>query len=588
MRISVPSLQLLANTWWQTFQRFPLQILSAIIGTAALWIALEQTHDSGWEKIIARTVMMSALAVPSLVAAQVFGESRGWAKSKIWVLLVAVVALLGIYWFLIDPKSRVFDNLQIPRFAALLAVAHLAVTFAPFLHRREPTEDFWEYNKQLFANWLTGAALGGVIYVGLTAALAAVDNLFEIHLDGKNYGRLFFFIAGVFHPAYFLSRFPKDFEFDSSEVRFFEVFRNLCKFILIPIVALYFLILYAFTAKILVAWTLPNGWVSSLVLGFAGAGILAWLLNFMLPKIDSGSIVGNFKKYFWWVLLPMIGLLFVAIGRRIMEYGITEERFMVAHLGAWLLICAVFFTLIKSSDIKFIPLSLAAFLLVAVFGPFSAFESAKRSQKKELSKLLTANGLLENGKAKPAERGQLSAEISTRLHSTIQFFEQREALDLVKTFFPDTISTSSSYSFTNFLNLSSEGFDEDKFTFNWAKFPAGEGVAGYEKFYQVNADPFNRSDGVNVFSVGQDGASLKLGFSEDSSTTFSLQPLLSKCRLLADSSDTNYIDLRDSRYELENENFRLLLFVQHLNVENSSTGFAAKDLTGFAFLKMKK
>ena len=156
-------------------------------------------------------------------------------------------------------------------------------------------------------------------------------------------------------------------------------FKNLTKFILIPITAIYFLILYAFSTKILVTWQLPEGWVGKLVLGFSVAGIFTYLLNFMLVKFDDSVVVKGFRRWFFYILLPMVLLLFVAIGRRIGDYGVTEARYVVAISGAWLLLISVYFILSKRDNIKFIPISLAVFSLLTVLGPLSAFKVSERS-----------------------------------------------------------------------------------------------------------------------------------------------------------------------------------------------------------------
>ncbi len=580
MKFTFPTIDFLAKKWWQAARRFPLVILAGALATFAACQMVENDANKIFEKIF----MVSVLAMPFLVAAQIFGESRNWEKSKIWVLLTVVAGFLSIYFWMLDPQAKNFEEIQMPRYFALLAVAHLAVTFTPFLHRREPTADFWEFNKQIFANWLTGFALGAVIFLGLAGAIAAVDNLFELHISENNYARLFFLVAGIFHPSYFLSLFPTDFEFDETENLFPTIFKNLCKFILIPIIGLYFLILYAFSAKILFTWQLPTGWVSSLVLGFAVVGILTWLLNFMLPKTDGGTIVNRFKKWFWWILLPMIFLLFVAVAHRILEYGITEPRFFVAHLGAWLLLCAVFFVFIKSEDIKFIPLSLAAFLLVGVFGPFSAFESAKRSQKKELQKLLEKNGLWENGKAKPGDT-TLENKDSWKIKSALRFFEKRGTFAEIKNMFPENLDSADVNQICDFLKIwTYDNHPNNVYISSQGKYPSIIDIDGYSKVYAVHV---NKDSLDSNFQISADGQSLWLKMPGQKSEIFSAEPIIEKCKQINARTESQSFLNNEQIINLENENYQLMICMANVVLEDKLEGYQFSELHGMIFLKKK-
>lgn len=311
---------------------------------------------------------------------------------------------------------------------------HLIVAFAPYLNNRS-IRDFWEYNRQLFANFIVGAAFTLILYAGLALAMLAVVKLFDLDLSEKLFGKLFVLLTGLFNPAYFLYHFPQKFGSEAASSpeepdpgAYSWVFRNLCKFILIPIVLLYFVILYAYGAKVGLQWALPKGWISSLVIGFSVAGIFTYLLNYYLEKEDDSLLVKGFKRWFWWALLPLTVLLFIAIGKRISDYGVTEERFLVAQLGIWLAATCLYFLFSKNDNIKFIPISLALFALVWAFGPLSAFSVSERSQKGILTEILTQNGRFENGKMKPGTAPLTDPE-AAQVSSALNFLEKHNALN---------------------------------------------------------------------------------------------------------------------------------------------------------------
>lgn len=398
-------------------------MLCAIVGVAVLFALIESGSE---EHILAPLWMVCQLGLPLLTGVVVFSESKGWAAERGWLLQAAgLVALIG-YSFLLDTKAPSFEYVAVPKYLTLLIIAHLFVAVAPYLNRRS-VRDFWEYNRELFANIIIGAVFTLILYVGLALAILAVDQLFDLNIRERVYMRLFFVLAGIFNTTYFLFHFPKQYEFEQTDAGYTAVFKNLCKYILIPIVGLYFLILYAYGGKILATWNLPRGWVGSLVLGFSVAGIFTYLLNFYLPEHDDSAHVRAYKKWFWWVLLPLTVLLFVAIGRRISDYGVTEPRFLVAHLGVWLAATCLYFLLSKHDNIKFIPISLGLFGLVFAFGPLNAFNVAERSQAGILKSLLEKNGRWKDGKLAQGT-SEIPKDEETQITSALRFLDQRDAL----------------------------------------------------------------------------------------------------------------------------------------------------------------
>jgi hypothetical protein len=69
-------------------------------------------------------------------------------------------------------------------------------------------------------------------------------------------------------------------------------------YILLPIVFVYLAILYAYLAKILISWDWPQGWVSKLILGFAGTGTFSLLLLHPLNHQTENIWVRSLIRWF--------------------------------------------------------------------------------------------------------------------------------------------------------------------------------------------------------------------------------------------------------------------------------------------------
>jgi len=72
---------------------------------------------------------------------------------------------------------------------------------------------------------------------------------------------------------------------------------------LLPLVAIYVLILLAYEGKIIVNQSLPRGWVSYLVLVSGIFGILAFLLIYPLKSLHLW--IAKFTKGYYLVLIPL-------------------------------------------------------------------------------------------------------------------------------------------------------------------------------------------------------------------------------------------------------------------------------------------
>jgi hypothetical protein len=273
------------------------------------------------------------------------------------------------------------------RFFVLNITLHLVVSFVLFVRNRE-VDDFWSFNKNLFIRIITSGIYSGTLILGLNFALLAIDQLFNVEVDQRLYPEIAVSILGIFNTLFFLSGVPKLDELHEP-LQYPKGLKNFTQFVLLPLVAIYLLILLAYESKILATFSLPKGWVSTLILVFSVLGILAMLLVYPLRNSEGNKWIKQLWKWYFWFLIPLIGLLFWAILYRVSLYGITVERYYVFILACWLS-GITFYSIIKPHyHIRLIPISLAVVGLCSLYGPQSAGSVAKRSQEGRLRELLS-------------------------------------------------------------------------------------------------------------------------------------------------------------------------------------------------------
>lgn len=225
----------------------------------------------------------------------------------------------------------------------------------------------------------------------------SLDLLFDIEIQAEWFGDLWIFISILFSSWFFVSGIPKNLDELEKSVEYPSGLKTFGQYILLPLLMIYFVILYTYGAKIIFTWDWPKGVVSYMISAYSVLGILTFLLLYPWGKIEGTTWVKKFSKLFYILMLPLIALLFMALSIRISEYGITINRYLVAVLGIWLTIVSLYFTLGKT-NIKFVPISLSTILIVMMVGPWGMFSTSQKSQSERLIELLERTNLLVDGK----------------------------------------------------------------------------------------------------------------------------------------------------------------------------------------------
>ncbi len=426
--MQLPSIRFLTNAVVKAATRFPESLISATFSVVALWILMEKEGND----TMARLSLTGIIGISLTISLKVLTESHSLSKNTGWMLrITGIIALAALWYWFPDLHAPDIEYRGMPQYAAALIMTHLLCSVVPFIGRGS-VRDFWVYNRTLLTNIVLGAIYSAVLFVSLFLALVSLNELFDLHLNPRIYARLFVFIVGIFNTVFFLFNFPENHSSSDSDTGYHTVLVNLCKYVLVPVVGLYFLILYAYSVKILVNQELPRGWVSSLILGFSVAGIFTYLLNFYIRDDSRTALTNLFHKWFWPVLLPMTLLLFAAISRRISDYGVTEARFLVAHLGVWLFISSLYFIISGKDDIRFIPGSLLVFGLLWI--PGSGILSDYH-QKTRLLDALQSSGRIKDGIVRPDSTAIDSTTLG-QIRSAIGYFDDRGNLGIMNPVLP--------------------------------------------------------------------------------------------------------------------------------------------------------
>ena len=194
-------------------------------------------------------------------------------------------------------------------------------------------------------------------------------NLSGNFFHGKVYAYWATIGISLIAPLYALIHFPDPKEIKQDSYYTNRFFSFLVRFVGVPFILIYFVILYAYSVRVLSnfhEW--PNGIVSWLVIGFSIFGYFVYI--FSESYVSEGRFIAIFRKYLPFAVLPQILMLFYAIYLRIAQYDLTMNRYFIVVFGVWLTIISLYYTISRQKNILVLPATLTIISLLISFGPW--------------------------------------------------------------------------------------------------------------------------------------------------------------------------------------------------------------------------
>jgi hypothetical protein len=404
-----------------SLRRFPISIGLA---AAATLILIYQVHNAdslgkNTVELLGRIAMVIALGVPISLCLKLLCE-RGYISKLVHKAAAYIfsASALVLYYFLLLKK---FDMVSISRYTAFTLALYLAFMFVPYFLKRE---GFQLYIIKLFTRFFVTVIYSVVLFLGIAAILFTIDKLLGVNINEKVYLDIWLAVLGIFAPCYFLAGVPEENQsFDVIEYP--KLLKVLLLYIVMPLLAVYTAILYIYFAKIVITLQWPEGMVAHLVLWYSA--ITAIVFFFISPFTE----ILKWPKFFiFWlskVILPLILMLFVSVGIRVNQYGITEKRYFVIVLALWAFGIMIYLSLSKKHRYIILPVSLAVIAILTVAGPWSSYSISKLSQNMRFENLLIKNNMLQSGKIVKASK-EISKDDQKEITGILRYFERYHKL----------------------------------------------------------------------------------------------------------------------------------------------------------------
>lgn len=183
----------------------------------------------------------------------------------------------------------------------------------------------------------------------------------------------------------------------------------------------------------------PNGQVAWMVIGFSVFGYVIYIVSHALAQ--SVPLIASFRRYFPFLVLPQVAMLFYAISLRIMQYDLTINRYFVVVFGLWLTGISLYYAFAKNTRLIIIPTSLAILSLIISVGPLSVYQYPLERQYDRLIQNLEAANIYKDGVVTPLEKyDSIDPKLSQEIYEGIGYLCDFDNCRQIRELFAQEIS----------------------------------------------------------------------------------------------------------------------------------------------------
>ncbi|MBS5085364.1 MAG: DUF4153 domain-containing protein [Haemophilus parainfluenzae] len=289
-----------------------------------------------------------------------------------WIVPLVALAIIGM-----TNDSAEF-YLSSPKFWGANFIALLVLLGFPF----EKNNQGFTYRNftNLFHIGLATAVW--LLVFGLVAAiLFTITTLFNVEFSDSFYSHFYTSLGILTQPLFFLVFQQRQAKSEMTLNRIFEILVN---FVLAPALMIFTVLLYAYVVQIIFEGVLPKGMLANITLPYLLGGLGVYALRSICAKARWETF---FKFYPYLSIVPIV-LLWLAIDRRISAYAWTEQRIYLVALATAITIAYAILIVPKARQYRLI----SGVVMVAIFSMtwvVKPKEIAYQSQTERFEQLLT-------------------------------------------------------------------------------------------------------------------------------------------------------------------------------------------------------
>lgn len=373
-----------------SIKRFPITLIIALITAITLiyYNHINSFTPNETRELVKRFAMTFSLGIPVSLCIKMIFERKPQLSIIGKTIFYIIGCIILAYFYYLSGKE---ETIYIINYIAFTIIFYAVFTVIPYFHTRN---NYDLYVIKLFTNFFITYLYSLILYGGLSSIIFAIDKLFNMNINGDIYVDILILVGCIFALVYFLSSVPK-YEDEINVSSYSKILSILIVYILTPIIAVYLIVMYSFFIKIIITGEWPRNLICHLVLWYSL--ISSWIIFFLHPLKRENKFAENFVSWFPRFIIPIIIMMFIAIGIRIYDYGITELRYLVIIGGIWVFINMFYLSFVKNENILVMTLLIIIFSTISIIGPFSVYGLSIHSQNIRFKNILERNDMLSNG-----------------------------------------------------------------------------------------------------------------------------------------------------------------------------------------------
>ena len=417
----------------QASKRYPLTVLFLVVIAGLNTYLIQQETDDYINYVYSLIVGVFLSAVAQHI------YERFFEKTSQRIALMGGSLLLTLLYFYTIGSSTVYDLEMTVKTSIIFLILAVAFIWVPTIKNRIT---FSESYLSAFKAFFTTVLFTVILYAGVGFIIFAVDQLlfsvdYKANLHSAN------LIISLFSPIFFLSYTPgyvtkKDEATQTpeklvakqnqikNEVSVPKVLELLISYILIPLTAIFTVILLVYLLQNITGDFWTNNLLEPMLVSYSVTVILVYLLA---SNIETKSAL-LFRKIFPKVLVPIVLFQTISSVLKIQETGLTHGRYYVILFGLFAVIAGLIFSILPVKKNGWIAVVLIVLSVISITPPVDAFTVSQTSQTNLLKETLEKNQMLEENKL--ISNADVSKEDKIKISQTIYYLTDMDYTEDIK------------------------------------------------------------------------------------------------------------------------------------------------------------
>lgn len=375
------------GTFRNCWNRFPTTVCFTFALTLYLLYIAYPDREPIEEKLVAIAGYYFSVGVLLSLSLHLWSEEVRSLRTRLAVQATAQLLLIADAFFLYHnaAEPRLVD-IGIAHGAALLTIG-LSVFFLSFFRAKNDIPA-WNFTQYVLSCFSVAVVIGLVMSGGVCLLAYSLPQLFGVTIANYSYRCIFILCSILLPTLLFLGMLPSRERKHDSQPAVTPFLNGIIRYLFLPLIGGYLLVLYVYALRILIHWELPDGWVSWLVVTLM-FGVIAIEFALYPTRIKKESRMA--EKVMRWLpvlVLPLLLLMSVGIARRLNDYGITINRLYLATLNLWFYAVCIGLIAGKAKRINWIPISFALIFLLTSALPVNYASITRNTLRAEVQEAL--------------------------------------------------------------------------------------------------------------------------------------------------------------------------------------------------------